>query len=78
MSFSVGGWAMFAPEGWTDEEVLATYNTRIARYFMEVLIGQGDSSAAGTAARNYVAGLPLVAYRGQSAALNMSLPSFNA
>ena len=62
MSFSVGGWAMFAPEGWTDEEVLATYNTRIARYFMEVLIGQGDSSAAGTAARNYgaaaVGGIP--------------------
>ena len=55
MSFSVGGWAMFAPEGWTDEEVLATYNTRIARYFMEVLLGQGDSSAAGTAARNHVA-----------------------
>ena len=62
MSFSVGGWAMFAPEGWTDEEVLATYNNRVARYFMEVLIGQGDSSAAGTAARNYgaaaVGGVP--------------------
>jgi hypothetical protein len=55
LSFSVGGWAVFAPEGWTDEEVLGTYNTRVARYFMEVLLGQGDSSAAGTAARNHVA-----------------------
>ena len=53
MSFSGSGWAMFAPEGWTDEEVLAAYNTRIARYFMEVLIGQGDSSTAGTAARDH-------------------------
>lgn len=53
MSFSVGGWAMFTPEGWTDEDVLAIYNSRPARYFMEVLLGQGDSSASGTAARNY-------------------------
>ncbi|MHB1543885.1 MAG: BREX-1 system adenine-specific DNA-methyltransferase PglX [Acidiferrobacter sp.] len=54
-SISVGGWAMFAPPEWTDEEVLAVYNTRVSRYFMEVLLGQGDSSAAGTAARNHVA-----------------------
>ncbi|MES9819573.1 MAG: BREX-1 system adenine-specific DNA-methyltransferase PglX [Candidatus Thiodiazotropha sp.] len=54
ISFSVGGWAVFAPPSWTNTETLAVYNTRIARYFMEVLLGQGDSSAAGTAARNYV------------------------
>ena len=62
ISFSVGGWAMFAPEGWTDEDVLATYNSRPARYFIEVLLGQGDSSASGTAARNHgavaVGGIP--------------------
>ena len=56
LSFSVGGWAMTAPCGWTDEEVLATYNSRPARYFMEVLLGQGDSSSSGTAARNHGAG----------------------
>lgn len=55
VSFSVGGWAMFSPDHWSDEEVLAVFNTRIARYFMEVLLGQGDSSASGTAARNHVA-----------------------
>jgi len=55
VSFSVGGWAIFAPEDWTDEAVLATYNSRVARYFMEVLLGQGDTSASGTAARNHVA-----------------------
>ena len=67
MSFSVGGWAMIAPDSWTDEEVLAIYNSRPARYFMEVLLGQGDSSASGTAARNYVAaavgGIPWPDYR---------------
>ena len=54
-SFSVGGWAVFSPANWSDEEVLAIYNTRVVRYLMEVLLGQGDSSASGTAARNHVA-----------------------
>ena len=62
LSFSVGGWAVLVPDGWTDEEVLATYNSRPARYFMEVLLGQGDSSSSGTAARNHgaapVGGIP--------------------
>ena len=53
-SFSVGGWAVFSPEDWSDEDILAIYNTRVVRYFMEVLLGQGDSSASGTAARNHV------------------------
>ncbi len=55
ISFSVGGWAVFAPEGATCETVLAVYNSRVARYFMEILLGQGDSSSSGTAARNHVA-----------------------
>ncbi len=55
LSFSQGGWALLPAEGWSEEEVLAIYNSRAARFFMEVLLGQGDSSAAGTAARNYVA-----------------------
>ena len=54
VSFSHVGWAIFPPDDWTDEDVLATYNSRPARYFMEVLLGQGDSSASGTAARHYV------------------------
>lgn len=62
LSFSVGGWGVFGPSGWSDEQVLAGFNNRIARYFMEVLLGQGDSSASGTAARNHgaaaVGGIP--------------------
>ncbi|HQP88799.1 MAG TPA: BREX-1 system adenine-specific DNA-methyltransferase PglX, partial [Thermoanaerobaculia bacterium] len=52
--FSVGGWAVFPPPDTKIEESLAIFNSRIARYFMEVLLGQGDSSASGTAARNHV------------------------
>jgi hypothetical protein len=74
-SSSVGGWAVFAPPHWTDEEVLAAYNTRVARYFMEVLLGQGDSSASGTAARNHVAaavgGIPWPTSRIQDAIPNV-------
>lgn len=60
--FSVGGWGVFHPETHNLFETLAIYNTRIARYFMEVLLGQGDSSVSGTAARNHgseaVGGIP--------------------
>jgi hypothetical protein len=60
--FSVGGWGVFPPESYNLFEMLAIYNTRFARYFMEVLLGQGDSSVSGTAARNYgseaVGGIP--------------------
>ena len=60
--FSVGGWGVFPPQSYTQQEVFAVYNTRIARYFMEVLLGQGDSSVAGSAARNHgaesVGGIP--------------------
>jgi hypothetical protein len=60
--FSVGGWGVFPPDGYSAHEVFAVYNTRIARYFMEVLLGQGDSSVAGSAARNHgaeaVGGIP--------------------
>lgn len=54
VSFSVGGWAVFPPDGWSHEQMLAVFNSRIARYAMEVLLGQGDSSESGTAARNHV------------------------
>jgi hypothetical protein len=61
-AFSVGGWGVFPPESYSLFETLAVYNTRIARYFMEVLLGQGDASASGTAARNHgaaaVGGIP--------------------
>jgi hypothetical protein len=60
--FSVGGWGVFPPPAYSLQEALAVYNTRIARYFMEVLLGQGDSSVAGSAARNHgaeaVGGIP--------------------
>lgn len=56
-AFSVGGWGVFPPSGWSDEQTLAVFNTRFARYFLEVLLGQGDSSASGTAARNHGAGV---------------------
>ncbi|MDZ4852644.1 MAG: BREX-1 system adenine-specific DNA-methyltransferase PglX [Pirellulaceae bacterium] len=60
--FSVGGWGVFSPPGYSLFEVLATYNSRIASYFLEVLLGQGDSSVAGSAARNHgaeaVGGIP--------------------
>jgi hypothetical protein len=54
-AFSVGGWAMFPPNDWHQEEVLAVYNTRYARYFMELLLGQSDSAVGVSAARNHVA-----------------------
>jgi hypothetical protein len=54
-SFSVGGWGVFSPENYNIFEVLAVYNTRYARTFMEILLGQGDSSVSGSAARNHVA-----------------------
>jgi hypothetical protein len=54
-AFSVGGWAMFPPPDWQREDVLAVYNTRFARYFMEVLLGQSDSAVGVSAARNHVA-----------------------
>lgn len=46
---------MFPPKGWDCEDVLAVYNTRFARYFMELLLGQSDSAVGVSAARNYVA-----------------------
>jgi len=61
-AFSVGGWGVFPPDTFSLYETLAIYNTRIARYFMEVLLGQGDASVSGTAARNHgaeaVGGIP--------------------
>ena len=61
-SFSVGGWAVFPPPGYEERDVLALYNSRPARYFIEILLGQGDSSVSGSAARNYgaesVGGIP--------------------
>jgi hypothetical protein len=54
-AFSVGGWAIFPPPDWQREDVLAVYNTRFARYFMEVLLGQSDSAVGVSAARNHVA-----------------------
>lgn len=61
-AFSVGGWGVFPPETHSLFETLAIYNTRIARYFMEVLLGQGDATVSGTAARNHgaaaVGGIP--------------------
>ena len=53
--FSVGGWAVFPDESHSIEQMMAVFNTRFARYMMEVLLGQGDTSESGTAARNYVA-----------------------
>ena len=61
-AFSVGGWGVFPKNDLTYHDVLAVYNSRVARYYMEVLLGQGDSSVAGSAARNHgaesVGGIP--------------------
>jgi len=69
-AFSVGGWGVFPPETHSLYETLAIYNTRIARYFMEVLLGQGDASVSGTAARNHgaeaVGGIPWPDYQLES------------
>ena len=53
VAFSVGGWGVFPPPTHNLFEVIGIYNTRFARYFMEVLLGQGDASVSGTAARNH-------------------------
>jgi len=78
-AFSVGGWGVFPPPDRTLAEVLAVYNTRYARYLMEVLLGQGDASVSGTAARNHgaeaVGGIPWpeqsVSMNGQKAAMQL-------
>jgi len=63
-AFSVGGWGVFASSSFSYEDILAVYNSRVARYYMEVLLGQGDSSVAGSAARNHgaeaVGGIPFL------------------
>jgi hypothetical protein len=51
--FSDGGWAMFPNDRAQTCSLLAVYNSAIGRYFMELPLGQGDTSASGTAARNY-------------------------
>ena len=51
--FSDGGWAMFPVARRNTGALLAVYNSALGRYFMEVPLGQGDTSASGTAARNY-------------------------
>jgi hypothetical protein len=53
-AFSSGGWGVFTSDSTDILEVLAVYNTRYARYFMEILLGQGDASVSGSAARNHV------------------------
>ena len=61
-AFNNGGWGVFPTGTLAYQDVLAIYNSRVARYFMEILLGQGDSSVAGSAARNHgaesVGGIP--------------------
>jgi hypothetical protein len=52
--FSDGGWGLFPSSKELFEPILALFNSNFARYFIEIPLGQGDSSASGTAARNYV------------------------
>jgi len=51
--FSDGGWGMFPVEESLRYPLLAIYNSGLGRYFLEIPLGQGDTSASGTAARNY-------------------------
>jgi hypothetical protein len=51
----VGGWGIFGEGSISTADILAIYNTTTARYLMEILLGQGDATVSGSAARNHVA-----------------------
>ncbi|MGH8612255.1 MAG: hypothetical protein ACREYF_09495 [Gammaproteobacteria bacterium] len=63
-AFSDGGWALCVPDPNFRLGLLAIYNSPFGRYFLEIPLGQGDTSKSGTGARNYslepVTSVPLV------------------
>jgi hypothetical protein len=66
-AFTHGGWGLFPAVAVDPLDLLAGFNSLLGRYFMELQLGQGDTSASGTAARNYgaepVAAVPFIELR---------------
>lgn len=54
--FSDGGQAVLPTDGSKERALglIAYFNTRIARQFLEVFLGEGDAVVSGSAARNYI------------------------